>query len=291
VRYVRRASPLHATRAGVGALWCVALGATAFSAQHPATLAVVVLALAGACVAARVGRQVGRAMLPALVLALLFALINPFVVREGVTVFFRLGEVPPFGQVDLTVEALLWGVQFGIALVVVFAAFALLTCAVDPDGLLRAFRRVSLRSALAASLAVRLVPVLTRDGRRLAEAQRLRGLPPQSTRAAQVGVLRAVTVSALDRAMDVAATLEVRGYAGGVRPPRGAHPWSRHDLAFLASAVALVVLTLLARRAGIAEWQFYPRIEGTGVGEALALGAVLAAVALAPFADRRGILT
>ena len=38
-----------------------------------------------------------------------------------------------------------------------------MSAAVDPDELLRMFRRVSYRSALTATLATRLVPVLARD--------------------------------------------------------------------------------------------------------------------------------
>jgi energy-coupling factor transport system permease protein len=288
VRYVRKASPLHATRAAVGALWCTTLAAAVFAVQHPLTLAVLALAVGLAAHAAAVGREVGRMAALALPLALLFALLNPLLVREGVTVLLRLGEVPPFGQVDLTLEALVWGVLFGARLVLVLACFGLLTFAVDPDGLLRAFRRVSLRSALAASLAVRLVPVLARDGRRMAEAQRLRPTGGEG-RAAQLGVLRAVTTNALDRAMDVAATLEVRGYGAGRRPPRGAHPWSRHDVAFALSAVVVAALALAATLGDVAVFETYPRLDGAGAGPALGLGLGLAAAALAPFADRRGI--
>ena len=56
--------------------------------------------------------------------ALLIALINPFVVREGLTVFARLGEVPPFGQVDLTLEALVYGALLGLRVVAVVLACA-----------------------------------------------------------------------------------------------------------------------------------------------------------------------
>ena len=53
-----------------------------------------------------------------------------------------------------------------------------------------------------------------------------------------MAVLHAVTAGALDRATDVAATLEVRGFGFARRPPRMPRPWSRHDFAFAASAVA-----------------------------------------------------
>ena len=73
------------------------------------------------------------------------------------------------------------------------------------------------RSALTAALATRLVPVLARDARRLHDAQRCRAGEPAPRRA----VVRAVAAGALDRAVDVAATLEVRGY-GAARASRRA---------------------------------------------------------------------
>ena len=57
-------------------------------------------------------------------------------------------------------------------------------------------------------------------------------------------MLHAVTTGALDRATDVAATLEVRGFGAGGRPPRMPRPWSRHDFAFAASAVVLFAIAV-----------------------------------------------
>ena len=283
--YRRRASPLHAARAGAGAGYCAALGASALIFAHPLALAAVAVAAVGAAFGARVGRDVVRSARFTLPLALLVAVINALVVRDGLTVFARLGEVPPFGQIDLTVEALVFGLVIGARVVVVVLCCALFTAAVDPDELLRLFRRVSFRSALTAALATRLIPVLARDARRMADARACRAHPGP-----RVAVLRAVATSALDRAIDVAATLEVRGYgaAGAARVGRTA-PWSRHDLAFGAAAVGVLALSAGARIAGVADFDAYPLLSASvGPGEvAVALGLVL--VALAPFLNRRGI--
>jgi energy-coupling factor transport system permease protein len=293
VIYRPRPSPLHAARASVAGCWCAALAASALAFAHPLVLAALALAVALAAAGAGVGRDVARACLLLLPLAALIALINPFVARNGLTVLLRLGEVPPFGQLDLTLEALVYGAVLGLRLLLVVACFALLAAAVDPDALLRLFRRVSFRSALAAALAVRLVPVLARDARRMADAQRCRHAtsvrPPG--RRADLAVLRAVTTSALDRAVDVAATLEVRGYASPDARGGGAsgRPWSRHDLAFAASGAAIVALTVVAKVAGWASFDAYPSLAvGTTAATWLAAGALVAVAAL-PFADRRGI--
>lgn len=284
--YERRASPLHAARAAVAAAWSMALVTFALLTEHPLILGTLIAVCLAAAAAAGVGRQVARMARFAVPFAVLIALINPLVVREGLTVVWRFGEIPPFGQIDVTREALVYGALLGLRAMVVLLGAALFAATVDPDGLLRLFRRVSLRSALTAALAVRLVPVLARDGRRLAEAGRCRTDQP-----GRVAVLRAVTAGALDRAADVAATLEVRGYAthGGAHASALRQPWSRHDTAFTASAVAILVLALSAELAGIGAVTAYPRTEIAFGAREVALAALLALVALLPFADRKGV--
>jgi energy-coupling factor transport system permease protein len=299
--YRRLASPLHATRATVGAAWTIVLIAAALSSDHPLVMGalIVSIVLAGAC--AGVGRRLVRSLRMAAIVALPIVVVNVLVSRDGLTVFARLGDLGPFGQGNLTVEALAYGATIALKITILMLATTLASLAVDPDELLRVVRRLSFRSALTASLATRMIPVLANDARRLAEAQSTRSTqskrPTQSTHhkgvsahaRAQVMLLSAIVGSSLDRAMDVAATLELRGFAGARRAPRRRMPWSRHDIAFAVSGASLAAVALAARLGGVAAFSAYPEIRGGDVLEALALGAVLSALVLLPFADRRGI--
>jgi energy-coupling factor transport system permease protein len=284
VIHQRRASPLHAARAGIGAVWCLTLVAVALSFEHPLLLAALLGVTLAAAALAHVGRAVVRSLRWAVPFAIAIAVVNALVTRDGLTVLFRGGAVPGLGRLDITAEALAYGAVLGLRAVVLIAAGTLLAAAVDPDELLRALRSRSLRAGVTAALATHLIPVLARDGRRLADAQRaLNGTPPK------LGVLRAVTAGALDRATDVAATLEVRGFGSGVRPPRVRRPVSRHDLAFGASAVALAVLAVAAGIGGWEGFEAYPRTVAPVDAQLVLLAAALAVCALAPFLDRRGI--
>jgi energy-coupling factor transport system permease protein len=288
VTHRRRASPLHAARAGVAALWCLMLGLAALSFEHPLLLAAVLTAAVVAGAAARVGREVARAVLWAIPFAAVIAVVNALVTRDGLTVVFRGGAVPGLGRLDITAEALVYGCVLGLRAVALIACAALLAAAVDPDELLRAVRRRSLRAGVTAALATHLIPVLARDGRRLADAQRaLTGGPPST--GARLGVLRAVTAGALDRATDVAATLEVRGFAAGGRPQPAPRPVSRHDIAFGLSAAATVAVAVAAGVGGWEGFEAYPRTVAPVDPGLLALAAAVIACALLPFADRRGI--
>ncbi|HEY4427902.1 MAG TPA: energy-coupling factor transporter transmembrane component T [Solirubrobacteraceae bacterium] len=287
--YRRRPSPLHATRAGVGASWAAALSAATLLLDSPVALIALLLAVLGAGVGAGVGRQLARSMRTAAIVWLPIAIVNVLVSRQGLTVFARLGDLGPFGQGNLTVEAVVFGAVIALKVMLLILITTLASLAVDPDEALRILRRLSFRSALTASLATRMIPVLAADSQRLAEAQRTRPPgTPQGVRA-QLALLRAVIGGSLDRAMDVAATLEVRGFATARRAPRLRRPWSRHDVAFLASAGAIAGLAVWGRLAGAATFDAYPGIHAPVTGATIALCLALLAATLLPFGDRRGV--
>jgi energy-coupling factor transport system permease protein len=134
-----------------------------------------------------------------------------------------------------------------------------------------------------------MVPVLATDAQRFAEAQRTRpGGAPRGARG-RAALLGALLAGSLDRAMDVAATLELRGFAAAPRAPRVRRPWSRHDLAFAASAAAILALALLGRLGGAVSFAAYPLVRAPVGPGLLALCAALLLAVLLPFADRRGI--
>jgi energy-coupling factor transport system permease protein len=286
VIYRRLPSPLHTAGAGAGCAYCGALALAALMLSNPLALGAVALAVGGAALAAGVGRQLRRAAVYAGAAGLAIAAVNALVTRNGLTVIVRLGDLPILGHTDVTLEASVYGLILGLRAAVLILCGVLYTAAVDPDEVLRLLRPVSFRSALTATLATRLVPVLMRDARRLAEAQRCRPGPPPS----RLALMRAVTSGVMDRALDVAAALEVRGYGAARRPVHSRRrPRSRHDLQFGAAAVAIVALAVATRAAGLAPFAAYPALHfGTGP-LALAASAALLVVALAPFADRRGV--
>jgi energy-coupling factor transport system permease protein len=278
--YRSRPSALHAARASVGAAFCCALALMGALYRHPVVLGAALAAVVMGGVAAGVGREVRAALRLALPLALLLAVVNPLVYAGGETLLVRGGEF--LGRrVDITLEATVAGALGGLRLVVIVAALGLLSAAVDPDELLRLFRRISYRSALTGALATRLVPVLARDAGRMGDAARCRPSPPS-----RLAVVRAALAGTLDRAVDVAAALEVRGYALGGRPRRRHRPWSRHDARLLAGATGIMALAIAGAAAGVGRVETYPRIEVATGPEELALSAALVALAAAPFVGK-----
>jgi len=274
------ASPLHSARAGATAALCCALALICALYESPMVLAAVTAAVVAAGVAAGVGREIKRTAWLAVPLAVLITIVNPLVYREGETLLIRGGEL--LGRrIDITLEALVSGGLAGLRLAAFVMAFGLFSACVDPDELLRMFRRVSYRSALTAALATRLVPVLGRDALRMGDAARCRPEPP-----GRLAVTRATLAGALDRAVDVAAALEVRGYSVAARPARQRRTWSRHDIRVLVSAVSIALAAIGFRIAGAGAVETYPRVEiALGPPELVLSAFVLCGVAV-PFVGR-----
>lgn len=278
--YRDRASALHTARAGTTAGLCLALGLVCALYENPVVLLAVIAATVTAGVAAGVGKELRRAALLAVPLALLVTAVNPLVYREGDTLLVRGGEL--LGRrIDITLEALAAGGLAGLRVAAFVIVFGLFSACVDPDELLRMFRRLSYRSALTAVLATRLVPVMARDALRMGDAARCRPSPP-----ARLAVARAALSGALDRAVDVAAALEVRGYSVGGRPEQSSRPWSRQDIRVSAGAALIGTAAVAAALAGVGPTEAYPRLEiAFGPPEAILCALLLVGAAL-PFAGR-----
>ena len=282
--YRRRATPLHAARAGVASLYCLALALAAMLYAHPLVLAAVAVAIGAVGVACGAGRALARSLRLVIPFALLIVAINALVSQQGLTVVLRGGEL--FGRdLVVTAEALAWGGVTALRLACLFLAFQLFSAVVDPDELLRLMRRFSYRSALTGSLTTRLVPVLARDAARMSDAARCRPRPP-----GRLEVTRAALTGALERAVEVAAALELRGY-GSARPPRRSRRrWSRHDASVALAAALVAGIAIGALAAGVGGASFDPLVRlDLGVAE-WTLCAALALAALLPFAAPGGRL-
>ena len=278
--YRRRPSALHAARAGMGLAFCGSLSLAVVLFEHPLVPLSVLAAAWTAGTLAGVASELRRSLRLAVPFALLIVAINPIVSQQGDTLLVRGWEILGH-RWDVTLEALAYGGVAGLRLVALLVTFGLLTACVDPDDLLRLFRRVSYRSALTAALATRLAPVLARDALRMGDAARCRAVP-----AGRAAVARAALANALDRAVDVAAALEVRGYAGARRPARVRSPWSRHDMRVGVAALAIAAGAVAAKAGGAFAFEAYPSLIAPAGPVEMTVALALPLAAAAPLAGR-----
>ncbi len=272
--YTPRRGPLQSARPRAAVAFLGSLAVVAFLYSNPLVLVGVGVGAALCGVLAGAGGAVRAAVRIGLAIAVPIVVVNALVVSRGQTVVARLGDWPLLGPVDVTAEAIIDGAVFGLRAVVVMIAFAVYSACVDPDRILRALRPLAGRSALTATLASRLVPVAAADAVRLRDAARLRG--PGAAPVGRGSMARRLLAGSLDRAVDVAATLELRGYGLGARPAAGAGVPSRHDARFLLAAALVLATAVGGEIAGADEFSAYPT-AAVGLGAPTVVVAAVAA--------------
>jgi energy-coupling factor transport system permease protein len=279
--YAPLPGPLSGASAAAASAYLGSLVLVAFLYSNPivlaaAGLAVVIAGLvAGARPALLLAARWGAA------LAVLIVAVNAIASQRGETILVRGWDMPLLGQVDVSGEALVEGAVLALRIAVVFAAFAVHTACVDPDRLLRLVRPLARHSALTATLITRMVPLAAADLGRLRDAQALRG--PAAAPVGRGAIARRLVAGSLDRAVDVAATLELRGYGRGLPRRASARRASRHSWRFAAAGLAIAALGVGARIAGAGGFEAYPVVALQADAPTLALAAALPLLAAAPF--------
>lgn len=295
IAYSPRPGPLPSASAAAASAYLGALVLLAFIYASPIVLVGIGAAVVVAGLAAGAGPALAAAAKWGLTLGVLVIAVNAIASQRGDTILIRGFDLPVLGQVDVSAEALIEGGVLALRIAVVFCAFAVHSACVDPDRILRLLRPLARHSAMTASLIVRMVPLAAADHARLRDAQALRG--PGAAPVGRAALARRLVAGSLDRAVDVAATLELRGYAHGVPRRAGRHRSSRHSWRFAAAGSAIAAFGIGARIAGAGGFDAYPTTSVATDPLTLALAAALPLLAIAPYAglglgrqagDRRG---
>jgi energy-coupling factor transport system permease protein len=279
--YAPRPGPLGRARPWIAALYLAPLAVVAFTFANPFVLAGAGFAAVGIGFASGAGPSIRRPLRWSIGLAVMVVAVNAIVSQRGATILFRFGDVPVLGEIDISLEAIAEGAVLAMRIIVSLIVFAVWSACVDPDRVLRAIRPLAARSALTATLVSRLVPLAAADGARMAEAGRLRG--PAAAPLGRAAIARRLIAGSLDRSVDIASTLELRGYGLGIRSRLPRHVRRRGELALIAAGLAELGLIAVAALAGVGGFDAYPRIAIDHDAATLLLAASLPAISLLPF--------
>lgn len=280
--YAPRHTPLADASAAAAGVYLGSFAVVAFAYANPIVLAGAGAGVAVAGLAAGAGAALRAAARWSVGLGLLIIVVNGLVAQRGDTVVVHGLWLPLLGTTDVSAEALAEGGVLALRIAVVLGAFAVHSACVDPDQVLRLLRPLARRSALTATLIARLVPLAAADYVRLSEAAALRG--PDAAAVGRAAIARRLVAGSLDRAVDVAATLELRGYARGAPGSARGGRRSRHDRRFLATGLAIVSAGLIGRALGVGSFDPYPVIAIDADASTFALAALIPAAAALPFA-------
>ena len=285
--YAPRRGPLGAARPGIAALYLLPLAVICFAFSNPLVL---LAAGAGAVIAAFGSGALRAALAPlrfGLALAAMIVVVNVLVSQRGDTILLRGWELPVLGQVNVSGEALVEGLVLALRILVALAIFATWSACVDPDRILKALRPIAGRSALTATLISRLVPLAAADAERFGQAAQLRG--PAAAPVGRGALAHRLIAGSLDRSVDVAATLELRGY--GLATPLGRERPRRvpGELALGLAGVGLLLAALVAGLAGAGSFDTYPTIEAGLSAATLAFALAIPLLSASPFLTPREI--
>jgi energy-coupling factor transport system permease protein len=199
--------------------------------------------------------------------AALWLLTIPFTVltvHYGAIVIFNLPANWPIIGGPITLEALLFAVTGGLALLTLLLAFATFNTAVDQARLLRLTPGFLYQAGIIAAIAVAFVPQMVASWQTIREAQEVRGHKVRGVRDL-LPLIMPLLVTALERAMHLAESMEARGFGREMQPVRPARRFFQ-QLAVLGGLCLFGV--------GLAGTGFWPN-RGLLCGLLLAGGAIL----------------
>lgn len=224
----------------------------------------------------------------ALLIGGVLAVLNPLLVPSGATTLWQTHLGPL--TMAITLQGVVYGIATALRLGAVITTFALFSLVMEADEQLALMSRLSFRVGLVLSLAWRLLPVLSQDASRVSDAQRARGIeldagPRRRRIARRAPLLAALLFRSLERALDVAASMEARGF-GARHRSRWSHerPWRVADSVVVLSALIAVAALVGGLVAGSYDYTFYPLLDHPLGRRTLGWPAVLMAALSLPLA-------
>jgi len=221
------------------------------------------------------------------IVVVMIILINPLFSRLGGTILFSLPELPVTGRISFTLEAVLYGLNMGLRLLVVVTAFFLYNQAVNPDRAFALFARLAPGTAMLAALTTRLIPHLANQFKSVKEVQQTRGVAFDrpgliSKINSYYPLLKVIMLTALENALNIAEAIQSRAYGSGHRSYYSRERVQVRDVLVLSASLGALAAGVALSALGWAGYRFYPQL---GVlfatpGQVLMLSGLVAAAAL-----------
>ena len=219
------------------------------------------MAAAFAVLAATAGlRRMRRLLIAAGAVATFDALLNFVSAHLGATVLFSLPpDVPAVGG-PYTLEALAFGVSGGLTIAAALLAAGPFSLLLGPQDVMDALPSALSRSGTAIAASLNLAPAIARSFAEVAEAQRLRGWRPRGP-ATWAEVVVPVVLTTAEGSIQLAESMEARGFASGPRTTFTRPRLSRADWIVVIASAAALALCIGARATGRAsDWAAYPTL-------------------------------
>ena len=251
---------------------------TGFSELNPAVLTVWFMAVAGIamfcnypviCIITLIGgfllfvvrnkREHMKSHFFFFILFAILALANPLVSHNGKTVLFVMNNNP------VTLEAFLYGLNSATMIVGVLYIFRSFTQIMTSEKLLYVTGRLSPKLAMIMSMAIRFVPLFSRQGQKISDTQKAMGLYSDDNIMDDISghmrVFSVISTWALENGIITADSMEARGYGIGKRSQMKRFAFCVRDIVFLAITLSLFAVCCISIAKGCLSFDFYPSVD------------------------------
>ncbi|MBN1368643.1 MAG: energy-coupling factor transporter transmembrane protein EcfT [Dehalococcoidaceae bacterium] len=269
--YRERTTAIHGLNPVVKLAWALSIVIMAMIIDHPLVLGLIFLSTVPVAFAARVHREWLVFIRIALYMGVIVVLINALASTGGNHLIWQSGiNLPLLGPLNLTLEALIYGVFMAVRLLAIISAFAIMTFVLHPNDLLMVMLKMKLpyKTAMLTTLSTRFVPVLLEDAGRIADAQKSRGLEMDRGNILKriqhrSSILLSLLANSLERTIQIAEAMEARAF-GSITKRTFFHSiaFSRLDGLIIASFLLMLAASFYGIAAGLFEFQYYPVLNG-----------------------------
>ena len=194
-----------------------------------------------------------------LTLFLLISLTNPLFSYGGLTTLFSIGSRP------VTLEAFLYGAALGGMIVSMLMWLRCANLTLTSDKFLYLFSRGFPKLGLVLTMALRFIPLFTRQIKVVYGVQKTLGLYQSNSLIERIKsslrVFSAILIWALENAVDTAASMKARGYGLPGRTSFSLFRFTLRDAVMGAELTALFVLVLIGGASGAFDFMYYPRVS------------------------------
>ncbi len=186
------------------------------------------------------------------------SLINPLVSHNGVTVLFVMNDTP------VTLEAFLYGIFSAGTIVAILYWFKTFSQIMTSDKLLYIFGKLSPKLSLIISMALRYVPLFTKQWEKISNSQKALGIYREDNiidfLRAKVRIFSVMVTWTLENGIITADSMSARGYGTGKRTYFSEYKFRKTDIIFMILSFLLFSFTLISVISGEQNFKFYPRI-------------------------------
>lgn len=191
-------------------------------------------------------------------LMFLIAITNPLFSHNGATPIFFMNGNP------VTVEAIVYGGYLAVMIVSVMLWFKAYSFIMTSDKFVYLFGRIVPQLSLVLSMALRYVPMLKRQAKRISRTQKAMGLYTSESRfdrlRSGMRVVSVLTGWSLENAVETGKSMKARGYGLKGRTNYSDFKFLKLDFVLLSVCILLWVITLAGTAAGKLDFYYYPEI-------------------------------